>query len=184
MPLNCEDCGRCLAVTAAERGKRKSRCPKPASTVAHFGLVVDKDLEGTLGARDPIRDPVWLWFRGAAWSKMKPGRVFWLKKQIPSDCDFRKRNNVDDGTGLCREERIAAGPGCCELGVINERWLKVGLPSKLFCELGLRNLAANQNPLRTSLHLGTSNCCNTTFFLWMVILSVFGRSLKILFFIL
>jgi len=32
-----------------------------------------------------------------------------LKKQIFSDCDLRNLSSVDDGTGGCRVDRIAAG---------------------------------------------------------------------------
>jgi hypothetical protein len=46
--------------------------------------------------------------RGAAWSNVKPGRGLGLKKQIPSDCDFRNFRRVDDGAGVCRADRIAA----------------------------------------------------------------------------
>ena len=46
--------------------------------------------------------------RGAAWSKMNPGRGLGLKKQMSSDCDFRNLRRVDDGAGVCRADRIAA----------------------------------------------------------------------------
>jgi len=46
--------------------------------------------------------------RGAAWSNVKPGRGFGLKKQILSDCDLRNLSSVEDGAGTWKVDRIAA----------------------------------------------------------------------------
>lgn len=91
----------------ADRGQRKSRFRNPASTVARWGLVVDKFLADSLdedfATESRNRGP-----RGAAWSNMNPGRGFGLKKQTLSDCDLRNLSNVDDGAGTCNADRIAA----------------------------------------------------------------------------
>ena len=91
----------------AARGQIKSRLRNPASTVARRAAVVDKHLADVFEGNFPMLDrrggP-----RGAAWSKMNPGRGLGLKKQMSSDCDFRNLRRVDDGAGVCRADRIAA----------------------------------------------------------------------------
>lgn len=78
----------------------------PASRVVGFNAVVDKHLGG-----EAVRCELSLGdsggTRGAAWSKMKP-RGLALKKQSPSDCDFRNRSRFEDGAGTCKLDRMAA----------------------------------------------------------------------------
>ena len=89
------------------RGQRKSRFRNPASMVAFPTAAVDnllvEDLDAVRPMCDPGRGP-----RGAAWSNMKPGRGFGLKKQMLSDCNLRNLRRADDGTELCKVGRIAA----------------------------------------------------------------------------
>lgn len=100
-----DDLGSNLGVIG--RGHRKSKFRNPASMVAFPGAAVER--------------PLVVWFttvfamcdcdsgpRGAAWSNVKPGRGFVLKKQMLSDCTFRNSRSADDGTGMCKVGRIAA----------------------------------------------------------------------------
>jgi len=91
----------------AERGHKKSRFSKLASTVAFRGALVDKHLADGFEGDLVMLGRTWM-PRGAAWSNMKPGRGFGLKKQILSDCDLRNLSNVDDGAGAWKVGRIAA----------------------------------------------------------------------------
>ena len=82
----------------AERGQRKSRFSKFASTIAFRGARVDKHLADGFEKGLVTRGLIWI-PRGAAWSNMKPGRGLGLKKQILSDCDLRNLSSVGDGAG-------------------------------------------------------------------------------------
>jgi hypothetical protein len=94
-------------VEIAERGHKNSRFRKFASTVAFRAVVVEIHLadgfEGVLTMLGRTGMP-----RGAAWSSVKPGRGFGLKKQILSDCDLRNLSSVEDGAGVWKVVRIAA----------------------------------------------------------------------------
>jgi hypothetical protein len=96
-----------VIVEAVERGHNNSRLRKFASTVAFRRAVVERhladDFEGDLTRPGRPGIP-----RGAAWSNIKPGRGFGLKKQMLSDCDLRNLSKVDDGTGAWKADRIAA----------------------------------------------------------------------------
>ena len=96
-----------LRVEVAERGHKNSRFRKFASTLAFRGTVVDRHLadgfEGDLATPGRSVTP-----RGAAWSNVKPGRGFGLKKQTLSDCDLRNLSRVDDGAGAWKAGRIAS----------------------------------------------------------------------------
>jgi hypothetical protein len=80
----------------------------PASTIVRRGAVVDRHLADAFEVTFPIcsHDCV---VRGAAWSNTNPGRGFGLKKQMPSVCAFKNFRRADDGTGLCKVDRIAVG---------------------------------------------------------------------------
>ena len=88
----------------AARGQRKSRCPNPASTVARLGTVVDRDLVDLFAEAFAQQRP-----RREVRGIVKPGREFGLNEQASSVCDFKNLRRFDDGAGICRGDRIAAG---------------------------------------------------------------------------
>lgn len=154
-------CGK-LRTGAADRGRRKSRFKSPDSRVAPCEAcraLVDRlrDFGTLLALEFRSCGP-----RGAAWSNIKPGRGFGLKKQTLSVCDLRNFKRDEEGTGGCKASRIAAERTVSSVVQISKFCTFMGvelplIPSIKVSELGRQNFTSRKmNHMTKNSYLQTS----------------------------